>query len=492
VQNGVAIEATDNATLVSRLIREAWAGTVDPRASGHRTQWTDIATLIHDHGASAIVARVDGIPVGCVVAKPSNDAATVELQKLAVLHDHRGGGIAESLVQEVERFARGLRAKRIMLAVSAYQPLLVTYYARLGYVVVPEEIYASANPSSPPPIVMSLALDDAGVADPIAEATRALTNGGLVVLPTETVYGLGANASDPLALRRVFATKGRPADHPLIVHLANASQLDDWAVDIPDSARLLAATYWPGPLTMVLKRAPHVLDEVTGGRDTVGLRVPNHPTALALLGLFGGGIAAPSANRFGRVSPTTADDVRADLGAFFVDGLDVILDGGPSEVGVESTIIELLSGEPQLLRPGGLPVERIEETLGRSVRRTPTGPSRAPGMLASHYAPTAVVRVVPNDSDAIQSALMTSAGPVGAFVPASCQLPVNVMRTPAPEPFTPEGVAPLLYRTLRLADEAGLATLIVVAPDGDGLGPAVRDRLLRAAHSEPSVPPSPA
>ena len=300
-----------------------------------------------------------------------------------------------------------------------------------------------------------------------------------MVLPTETVYGLGANARDPLAVRRVFATKGRPVDHPLIVHLSSGDQLDEWAVDIPDEARVLAAACWPGPLTIVLRRHPSVLDEVTGGRDTVALRVPSHPTALAVLGLFGGGIAAPSANRFGRVSPTTADHVRSDLGQYLVDGLDVVLDGGPANVGVESTIVELVGLVPQLLRPGGLPVERIEEALGRSVQRVPTGPARAPGMLASHYAPAAAVRVV--SAQGVDEAVIAPE-PVGFLGPRRTALPAGVLRLDAPDPYTGDALAPVLYGALRLADEHGLATLVIVAPDGDGLGPAVRDRLARAAH----------
>jgi L-threonylcarbamoyladenylate synthase len=221
-----------------------------------------------------------------------------------------------------------------------------------------------------------------------------------------------------------------------------------------------------------------VPDEVTGGRDTVALRVPSHPVALAVLGLFGGGIAAPSANRFGRVSPTTADHVRADLGDLLVDGLDVVLDGGPSTVGVESTIVELLGGEPQLLRPGGLPVEQIEAVLGRRVAAA-SGPSRAPGMLASHYAPTAAVRVV---SAAGVASALDVVGPVGFLGPADTLLPTEVRRLAAPSPYSADALAPVLYQSLRLADELGLATLVIVAPAGDGLGPAVRDRLARAAH----------
>jgi L-threonylcarbamoyladenylate synthase len=230
----------------------------------------------------------------------------------------------------------------------------------------------------------------------------------------------------------------------------------------------------------VLRRHPSVPDEVTGGRDTVALRVPSHPVALAVLGLFGGGIAAPSANRFGRVSPTTADDVRNDLGELLVDGLDVVLDGGPSSVGVESTIIELVGDQPQLLRPGGLPVEHVEAVLGRRVAAA-SGPSRAPGMLAAHYSPSAAVRVV--TSETVRSAF-DGDGRVGYLGPAEYPVPSGVLRLAGPDPYTADALAPMLYRSLRSADELGVVTLVIVAPDGAGLGPAVRDRLARAAHRD--------
>ena len=478
----VSIEATGNATLVARLVREAWAGMVDPRSSGHRTSGDDINEVLR-RGASAIVARLDHTPIGCVLAAPTADGRTVEISKLAVLRDHHGRGIGAKLVDEAARFAFGLRADRLLLAVSAYQPRLTAFYARQGFVVAPNETYSGAAPTGPPPIVMTrtpVLAPFVLTEDPIGVAVAALGRGGLVVLPTETVYGLGANARDPLAVRRVFAAKGRPVDHPLIVHLADASELDEWAVDIPDDARTLAASCWPGPLTLVLRRHRSVPDEVTGGRETVALRVPSHPVALAVLGLFGGGIAAPSANLFGRVSPTTAADVRADLADALVDGLDVVLDGGPSSVGVESTIVELVGDVPQLLRPGGFPIERVEEVLGRTVLRVPTGPARAPGMLAAHYAPSAAVRVV--TLDGAHDAVRGRSGLTGFLGPRAVSVPDGVVRLEAPEPYTAGSIAPVLYRSLRLADELGLATLVVVAPDGDGLGPAVRDRLARAAH----------
>ena len=230
----------------------------------------------------------------------------------------------------------------------------------------------------------------------LAAAVAALGSGGLVAFPTETVYGLGADAANADAVARIFEVKGRPLGHPVIVHVAAADALDEWAVAIPPAARLLADECWPGPLTMILRRSARVPDVVTGGRDTVGLRVPDHPVARSLLEAFGGGVAAPSANRFGKVSPTTAGHVLADLGA----EVDVILDGGPCHVGVESTIIDLTGEWPEVLRPGGVGLERLIEILGPSVRRwagaaiTDPGSARAPGMLAAHYAPSARVVLV--------------------------------------------------------------------------------------------------
>ncbi|HSL56219.1 MAG TPA: L-threonylcarbamoyladenylate synthase, partial [Acidimicrobiales bacterium] len=221
----------------------------------------------------------------------------------------------------------------------------------------------------------------------VDRAVAVLRAGGLVGLPTETVYGLAADAEQPAAVARVFAAKGRPPSHPLIVHLASGGALDDgWAADVPDTARTLAAVVWPGPLTLLVRRGPRVLDEVTGGRPTVALRVPDHPSALAVLAGLDGGLVAPSANRFGRVSPTTAADVVAELG----DRVDLVLDGGPCRVGVESTIVDLTGPEPVVLRPGGVPAARLAELLGVAVRRwSGEGEAVAPGMLPSHYAPSA-------------------------------------------------------------------------------------------------------
>jgi L-threonylcarbamoyladenylate synthase len=310
--------------------------------------------------------------------------------------------------------------------------------------------------------------------DDVARAAGVLRDGGLVAFPTETVYGLGADASSADAVHRLFAVKGRPADHPVIVHLAEPAQLDEWGVDVADTARALTGACWPGPLTVVVRRASHVPDAVTGGLDTVGLRVPDQPVARALLRAFGGGVAAPSANRFGRVSPTTAADVFSDLG----DDVDVILDGGPCRVGVESTIVDCSRVEPAILRLGGVARERIEAVLGRAVPRLDTGEVRAPGTLASHYAPRAHVELAGLDdlADRIESALGREerVGVIGVDDPRAA---VDVLGVPR----TGDEYAHDLYRMLRDADARGLDTVIAVLPDVEGIGAAVADRLRRAA-----------
>jgi L-threonylcarbamoyladenylate synthase len=307
----------------------------------------------------------------------------------------------------------------------------------------------------------------------IARAADVLRNGGLVAFPTETVYGLGADASSVDAVHRLFAVKGRPADHPVIVHLGDAALLADWGVHVDDTARTLTRACWPGPLTVVVRRAPHVPDAVTGGLDTVGLRVPDQSVALELLRAFGGGVAAPSANRFGRVSPTTAADVFADLG----DDVDVILDGGPCRVGVESTIVDCSGPEPTILRLGGLPRERVEGLLGRAVSVLDGGEVRAPGTLESHYAPRAHVEfgaleTVPDRIDAAHER-GERVGVIGVDAHAG----VEVLGVPRDG----EEYAHDLYRMLRDADVRGLDRVIAVSPDPMGLGAAVVDRLRRAA-----------
>ena len=295
--------------------------------------------------------------------------------------------------------------------------------------------------------------------DLVDRGAALLRAGSLVAFPTETVYGLGALATDVTAVGEVFRVKGRPPGHPLIVHLASVEQLADWASVVPESARRLASVGWPGPLTLLLPRGRRVIDEVTGGRPTVGLRIPAHPVALELLRAVGDGVAAPSANRFGRVSPTTAAHVIAELG----DSVAMVLDGGPCDIGVESTIVDCTFDPPMVLRHGALAVEAITAILGTPPQAA-AGPSRASGMLASHYAPACRVLLVDSRPEAEVLATATE-GIVRLLDP---QAAVDVF-------------ARGLYRWLRDADDDGVTTLIVVRPSAAGLGAAVRDRLAKAA-----------
>ena len=293
---------------------------------------------------------------------------------------------------------------------------------------------------------------------PVERALEVLRAGGLVAIPTETVYGLAADASNEQAVRRIFAAKGRPADHPLIVHIASAEHLPHWASSVPTTAAVLADACWPGPLTVLVPKADHVLPVVTGGRPTVGVRVPAHPLTLELLERFGGGLAAPSANRFGKVSPTTAEHVRADLG----DLVDYVLDGGPCPVGVESTIVDCTVTPAQILRPGGIPDEQIAALLRNDVAPA-TGPSRASGMLASHYAPTARVLLADSADEARQ---LAAAHPGSEVLDRTDDL-VDSARH--------------LYDDLRDADRRGVSVVVAVMPPALGLGHAIRDRLTKAA-----------
>ncbi len=298
-----------------------------------------------------------------------------------------------------------------------------------------------------------------------------------MAFPTETVYGLGANALDPHAVARSFAVKGRPTDHPLICHIASADDLAPLVAEVTPLAQALADAFWPGPLTLVLPRSAAVPDAVTGGRDTVAVRVPDHPLALELLRAFGGPVAAPSANRFGRPSPTRANDVRDELG----DTVDVILDGGPCAIGVESTVLDLTSNPPQVLRPGGVSVEQIEAVIGPVDGAS--GPARAPGMLEAHYAPSARVEVVTADAAAARAADLTAAGTsVALLAPhAISPLPDSVLVLgPA---GAPDAYAALLYTAFRRADAARCQVIVAVPPPAHGIGVAVRDRLARAAAS---------
>lgn len=313
-----------------------------------------------------------------------------------------------------------------------------------------------------------------------AVAATALTDGHLAVLPTETVYGLGARADDAQAVTRVFATKGRPVDHPLIAHVYSAEAARAWARHIPDYAEKLMAEFWPGPMTLVLPRSRRAADFITGGQDTVAVRVPGFPVAREVLRALGEmigdpsvAIAAPSANRFGHVSPTTAQHAAEELGEF-LHGDDVILDAGPCVVGVESTIIDCSPGAPVLLRPGKITAAQIEQVGGVSLAANSS--TRAPGTLASHYSPQARVEIT--DPESVSRLEPDPA--VGIIALASVPTPAGIVRLCAPH--NDDEYAACLYRALREADSLELASVVAVPPPGDGLAAAIRDRLERAAH----------
>ena len=325
----------------------------------------------------------------------------------------------------------------------------------------------------------------------MVDAAANLLAGNLVAFPTETVYGLGADACNADAVARIYSVKGRPADHPLIVHVASMEGLGDWAADVPGYAISLARDFWPGPMTLIMKRSGLAGDFITGGQETVGVRVPDHPVALGLLEAFaragGKGVAAPSANRFGNVSPTTAQAVADELSDYLADA-DQILDGGPCEVGVESTIIDCTGDAPRILRPGAVNVEMISESTGLSLggkftyseddlagitingKAVDSPVIRVSGSLDSHYAPVATV-VLDQSPVAGQ----------GFIAMADVATPDGVVRLAAPK--SDEEFARVLYAALRAADEQGLQTVIVQQPLGDGIAIAIRDRLKRAAHS---------
>jgi L-threonylcarbamoyladenylate synthase len=311
----------------------------------------------------------------------------------------------------------------------------------------------------------------------VDRAVEVLRSNGLVAFPTETVYGLGADARADEAVARLYAVKRRPADHPVIVHVAEPGQLDDIAAAVNDDARALATAFWPGPLTLVLTRRPGAISElVTGGRDTVGVRIPDHPVALELLRAFGGGLAAPSANRFGRVSPTSAADVRADLGG----DVDVVLDGGACRVGVESTIVDCREpGSTRVLRIGAVTSEQLEAITGRTPEFAVGGEIAAPGTLLSHYAPSARVRVVDAHqlSAAIEALDDETVGVLALASVASDVTGVTVLSSPRDV----DDYARVLYARFRDADRAGVDVLLVVPPPPGGIGDAVRDRIERAA-----------
>jgi L-threonylcarbamoyladenylate synthase len=312
-------------------------------------------------------------------------------------------------------------------------------------------------------------------------AVDLLRQGRLVAFPTETVYGLGADASNAKAVGRIFAAKGRPADHPLIVHIADAGCLPDWAETVPDAARRLAERFWPGPLAIILKKKPHVPDAVTGGQPTVGLRVPSHPVALRLLRKFGGGIAAPSANRFCRISPTTARHVEEELGG----SVDLILDGGPCEVGVESTIIDLSGTQPRLLRPGRITQVQIEEVLGVNLvlaAKTEELDIRAPGLMAVHYAPnTQALLCDPEDLEQVTGQLAAQGKRIGLIAYQFSLRSDSEHRMPVIQmPKNPHDYAQALYAALRELDNLGLDRIVVEQPPEGETWHAVNDRLRKA------------
>ena len=309
--------------------------------------------------------------------------------------------------------------------------------------------------------------------DSIKAAAKSIAQGHLVAFPTETVYGLGADATKESAVAKIYKAKGRPADHPLIIHIASIDAMGDWAQDISEYAINLARDFWPGPMTLIFKRSQLAKDFVTGNQNTVGLRVPNQPIALALLKEFerlgGKGIAAPSANRFGAVSPTTAQAVKEELANYLDQANDVILDGGPCQVGVESTIIDCTSDTPQILRLGAITKEMIAESTGLLVIDEPISDIRVSGSLESHYSPNAkvVLDTNPETGD-------------GFIAIDSIPTPAGAIRLAAPSSI--EGYAREIYSALRFADAQGLTKVCVIQPEGDGLAAAIRDRLKRAAN----------
>lgn len=304
----------------------------------------------------------------------------------------------------------------------------------------------------------------------VSDAVKVLIDGNLVAFPTETVYGLGADATNQEAVAKIYKAKGRPTDHPLIVHISSITKLNDWARDIPEYANALAKDFWPGPMTIILKKSDLAKNFITGGQATVGLRVPKHPIALELLKEFeklgGKGVAAPSANRFGKVSPTTADSVKEELANKLSEN-DLILDGGQSEVGLESTIIDCTQSAPRILRPGAITQEMIERSTGLSI--TTVGDEiRVSGALDNHYAPKAKVLldIEPQPGD-------------GYIALSKHETPTGVIRLSAPK--TIDEFAKELYSALRLADQKSISRVVVRQPDGEGIALAIRDRLLKAS-----------
>jgi L-threonylcarbamoyladenylate synthase len=316
----------------------------------------------------------------------------------------------------------------------------------------------------------------------IARAADLLAAGDLVAFPTETVYGLGADARNVDAVRRIFAAKGRPADHPVIVHIADASHIERWARDVPPAARALANAFWPGPLTLILPRAADVDDSITGGQDSVGLRVPSHPVARALLGEFaargGEGLAAPSANRFGHVSPTTAAHVDADLG----DEVALIVDGGPSDVGIESTIVAFVHDRAIVLRPGGIAVDALTKVLGSPPQLTDSEAPRASGTLASHYATRTQAFLVPGDHLRAEIAQRVDRDESVAVLARTHERPADFEGAWRNASLDASRYAHDLYAHLRELDATHADAILIEAVPDDDEWLAVRDRLVRATH----------
>jgi L-threonylcarbamoyladenylate synthase len=308
-------------------------------------------------------------------------------------------------------------------------------------------------------------------------AVAILKHGGLVAFPTETVYGLGADAGNPAALKKLYAAKGRPADHPVIVHIAGMTQLAQWAREVTPVAHKLARQFWPGPLTLLFRRAPGVADAVTGGQDTVGIRIPSHPIAHALLKKFGGGVAAPSANRFGRVSATTAEHVRREFGA----AVDFVIDGGPSDVGIESTIVDATGASPVLLRPGHITAREIEEAAGVALAPATAQSPRAPGTLAAHYAPSTPLMVMEGDLLLELAATLTRQGKRVAVLARTSLQPLLSGITWRAAPADAHAYAHDLYVNLRALDAEGCDALLVEQLPQRPEWAAVNDRLHRAA-----------
>jgi L-threonylcarbamoyladenylate synthase len=322
----------------------------------------------------------------------------------------------------------------------------------------------------------------------IAGAAAALANGDLVAFPTETVYGLGADAENPAAVAKIYAAKGRPQDHPVIVHVAPGADIDYWTTEVPDEARALVRAFWPGPLTLILKRHTHIPDAVSGGQDTVGIRCPSHPVAMQLLQAFKGGkggVAAPSANKFGNVSPTTAQHVHDEFGDD--PRLAAILDGGSSQVGIESTILDmsrLATHGPVLLRPGHVTAQQIADVIGVMPRQPDQAAPRASGTLESHYAPKAPVALLPTGDIEKTLAELKLRGRSAALIHYS---PFVLSQPNVTLPAEPKGYAYGVYAALRAMDQQQVELILVEAPPSDDAWLGVNDRLRRAAFGSTGI-----